>query len=462
MPTLQTDWLATETIFYHERTSRAGGNILQVIDYEYFDWDWPGLQNYLAFGYSVFGHTPVRGVRFLPPASRLTIVGGQFAIANLAPDQGLLDQLASRSTPDEVLEMIRQRLEQWRAGLAGREVVLPLSGGLDSRLLLALWPQPAELAAFTYGVSDPQAGSVEVVHARLLAQRYGLRWWPIELATLGRYLPDWYALFGPSTHAHGMYQLEFYHKIAALGWGQRPLLSGALGDAWAGKMEVPPVRSPSEVRHLAFAHGKNAEGAQLQKTVPRNPILEAYFAEKSTDLADPRFRVIEALRTKMMLLKYLWQVPRALGYQPFAPLAEPEIALAMLRLPPELRANRHWQTEFFARHELDLERLTLPRDYRNYQQHQAALAQPLPPLSEGVLREIVKPGYVRWVNRNLLNTWHSRLGYRLFRRFRATRGLWRLFPDRADRAIAAYLTLAPLERLIRARDAHLRGHGSTE
>jgi Asparagine synthase len=458
MATYQTDWLATETVFYHERTAQVSQNILQIIDYKDFDWDWPGLQNYLAFGYSVFGRTPVRGVRFVPPASQLTVANGQLVVANLQPDPFLLDQLASPSTPAQVLEMLSQVLAQWRASLPQPSVVLPLSGGFDSRLLLALWPQPTELAAFTYGVADPQANSVEVVHARHLAQHYGLRWQQIELATLGHHLPEWYDLFGPSAHAHGMYHLEFYHRIAALGWGQKPLLSGALGDAWAGKMEVPPIRAPDQVGQLAFAHGKNADGAQLQQTMPPNPILEAFYEEKKTFLADPRFRIIEAMRAKMMLLKYLWQVPRALGYQPFAPLVQPELALAMLRLPTPQRANRHWQTAFFARHGLGLERLPLLRDYHNYQQHQAALAQPLAPLSEVLLREIIKPEYVRWVNRNLLNTWHSRLGYRLFRRFRTTRGLWRLFPDRADRAIAAYLTLAPLERLIRARDAHTRGH----
>ena len=61
----ETDWLNTKPVFYNEKTKKVSYNINDVIDYANLEFDPEGLGNYLDFGYSVLGHTPVKGVKFL-------------------------------------------------------------------------------------------------------------------------------------------------------------------------------------------------------------------------------------------------------------------------------------------------------------------------------------------------------------------------------------------------------------
>ncbi|HEU4859385.1 MAG TPA: hypothetical protein VFT15_06105, partial [Chitinophagaceae bacterium] len=52
-----TDWLASNTIFYNEKTRHVSHNINNVIDFRNLEFDAEGLNNYLDFGYCVFEQT---------------------------------------------------------------------------------------------------------------------------------------------------------------------------------------------------------------------------------------------------------------------------------------------------------------------------------------------------------------------------------------------------------------------
>ncbi|WP_020534380.1 asparagine synthase C-terminal domain-containing protein [Lewinella cohaerens] len=71
-------------------------------------------------------------------------------------------------------ELLEDQIDRLIAFAAGREIVIPLSGGYDSRILLTILQQkqyPA-LKAFTYG----QEGSWEVEIARSVATKLGVDW----------------------------------------------------------------------------------------------------------------------------------------------------------------------------------------------------------------------------------------------------------------------------------------------
>ena len=112
-------------------------------------------------------------------------------------------------------------------------------------------------------------------------------------------------------------------------------------------------------------------------------------------------RVIAMVRLRMTLLSYLLTVPAALGLSPRAPFLDIELALRMLTLPAGQRVERRWEHEFFAAHDVDLEALRLPADHRNVLNSRAMRRHPLEPLDAGLLREVVRPDYVRWINRNV-------------------------------------------------------------
>ena len=135
---------------------------------------------------------------------------------------------------------------------------MPTSGGFDSRLINLLLSDRSRVRAFTYGISDNQLRSTEVVKAREVARRLGLRWQTVPIGEFHRYLGDWDALYGVSTHAHGMYQMEFYDQVRRAVAPGSTVLSGICGEWFSGDdKEVrtqPVVDSPDDfVAMMAFS-----------------------------------------------------------------------------------------------------------------------------------------------------------------------------------------------------------------
>lgn len=96
------------------------------------------------------------------------------------------------------------------------QIILPLSSGYDSRMILASLSKRQDLKeklqCFTYG----SIGSVEVEAARRLTKELGVKWDFIDLPLQflkKEYLFDIHNIFGSSLHMHGMYQLEFFKQI---------------------------------------------------------------------------------------------------------------------------------------------------------------------------------------------------------------------------------------------------------
>src|SRR5690606_19330280 len=143
-------------------------------------------------------------------------------------------------------------------------IVIPLSGGMDSRLLLWCIRDKARVRAYTYGLSKDQGQSTEIVHARILAERLGIRWEQITLGHFHRYFPEWYAHFGLATHAHGMYHFEFYTNIRERLAGGQAFLSGIVGDAWAGSFSPPSINSADELLSLGLTHGMRADPTRVR------------------------------------------------------------------------------------------------------------------------------------------------------------------------------------------------------
>lgn len=450
----ETDWLGSQPVFYNERTARASHNIHDVIDLDDLQFHPEGFNNYLRFGYSVFGQTPIRHVKVLPASSRLTLdASGRFHVCAL-PDP-VERWLGRTSDEHQVIEALTAAVREWEHNVDG-VIIVPTSGGYDSRLLNVLLRDKRRIRSFTYGLAARQAESSEVVYARRLAERLGTRWEQVPLGDFHRYFDDWDALFGPATHAHGMYQIEFYRRIAAVHSGPHALLSGIIGDAWAGDVEIEPLERPADLTRLGYAHGMHAD-ARMSLLRDDGTLAGAYFEQHRDRLRAARFRVVEAMRFKIILLNYLLRVPATLGFRPWSPFLVPELALAMLTLPDERRAERRWQRDFFARHRLDFESTDLSADRRNTLNQQALKRRPLRPLDTQLLSALVRPDYVQWINDTardhgaLADLWWCLVRQRRWGRPLRRRG----FVDRQMEAYCAYLTLRPIDNLLR-RQAQAR------
>lgn len=462
----ESDWLGSEPFYYNIRTGRADHNINAVIDLANLEFDPEGLNDYLDFGYCVFEHTPVKDVHLLRYSSRLLTGPAGIRVEYL--DDPTREWFDRSSTVDEVLEVATSVLDTAVQGVKG-EIVVPTSGGLDSRFINLLISDRSRVRTFTYGVNDRPNESQEVVKARELARRLGLKWETIEIGEFHRYLEDWDALYGPSVHAHGMYQMEFYHKILPRVAPASTVISGAFGDTLAGEnprvSRVRVLEHPDDLLRV-FRFGQMCADSKAsvftsqrlgwQKQIDEDPRLR-------TELLP---RLVTEMRLQAPLFSYLYTAPRSLGLECRAPFIDAELARRMLTLPWEIRDERRWQRVLFRHKGLDLEGANLPGDWRNTLNLRAIRRVPLRPLDPQLLREIIKPEYVRWVNRNvgpLGLPWEvlTRLSWTHgFRRFAAALRCAGLDDQRMP-AYFAYLTLRPLESLLLRRNQARGGRSST-
>jgi len=459
-------WLELEPMFYNVRTGAVDRDVSAVIDLPEVEIDPEGLSYYLDVGYSILGRTPVRGVRFVDAGmrlvrdedGRLSVEPGPDARMSLEPGV---------STVADVLELMRDAVADV-VDDGDTPIVVPTSGGKDSTILNVMLRELGvtdRVRAFSFGTSDEQTSSTEVVRARRVAREVGVPWEHVELGEQHRFMDTWYDWFGPVVEAHGMYQIEFYRKVRGrLGpdvMGKRPLvLSGALGDWMAGTDPLSgtltrPWERPEDVVPF-FTHLPERATSEASRLPFTREAAHEFFEANRAIGEDPWRRSLERARRRTMLLRYLLQVPRKLGFAAAAPLIDRRLATTTLRLPLELRYEWRWERAFLAELGLGPDG-EADGDPMNTLDVQALHRVPLRPLDVDVLRECIRPDYVRWVNRNvgrLGRIWEAywrlewKRGFRRASEWLRNRGV----ESRQLPAYYAYLILWPLERLLRARD----------
>ncbi len=460
----ESDWLASRPFFYNVRSGRASHDINDVIDLAEMEFDPEGFNDYVDFGYCVFERTPVRDVHMLRFSSRLFAGDDGLRVEYL--EDPAWEWLERRTTVGEALEAAAAKINEDAAEVEpGESIIVPTSGGFDSRLINVLLADCRRVRTVTFGVSDDPARSTESVKAAELARRLGLPWDLVPLGSFHKYFDEWDELFGVSTHAHGMYQIEFYRRIRERLATGGLVLSGACGERFAGLdrvvRSIPTLRGPGDAYTIFRYPSMSADSRHSVFRSEQRGMLELLETTPSLH-TEVLPRVVTVVRLRMTLLSYLLSVPASLGYGARGPFLDIDVAMRMLTLPPEQRLDRRWQREFFAREGVDLEAGAYRGDGRNTLNYKAMRRVPLRPLDVSLLREVVRPDYVRWINRNvgplgLTSEAFWRLGETPgFRR--GVEALGRAGTiDRRRRAYNAYVTLKPIEALLQRRDRARRG-----
>jgi len=444
------DWLGTQPYFYNLETGKHGPKFHDAVDSANFSFDNSGLDTYFRFGYSVFGSTPVKNVKFLEANSQLWVDETGSLILKRLPDP--LDHWShSPTTVDDVIDRLRSSVGHWASKQQG-QVILPLSGGLDSRLLLWAFPVKSQVHAYTYGISKNPSDSTEVIYASEIAQRMHIKWNHVNLAGFHDYINQWDSFYGLSMHSHGMYQMKFYHEISKIeGEENLPLLSGILGDVWAGSIPFMQIFSSEDIARLGFTHGVQAESTSLLTQNSGPALMEEYFRQNKDKIDNPQQQVVSIARLKIMLLSYLFSTPVQFGFLPWSPFLDLETVRAMLFLPQKLRNNRSWQRDFLAREGLGIDRKARRRETFNSLDFDEQARNPLPLLDAQLLGEYVNKDYINWINERsrislAQNICHLPMTRSLSRRIS--------FPRKWSEWSSAYnalLVIYPMQRALRLR-----------
>jgi hypothetical protein len=398
--TVENDWLGSIPVFYNpdECIISTLSNLCLTNN----EIDLEGLSNYFDFGYSVFERTPFKSVKFLRYFSKAVLSADGLKIENKSDPILEAEFFAQESKEQDVIDLMQAYIAHIESKTQG-DIVLPTSGGYDSRILNHLITDKSRIKSFTYGISKAQSDSYEVVYAKKISEILKTDWKQIQLNDFHQYIKDWFAIYGVSTHLHGMYHIEFYIKLLEKTRLDSPtFLSGIIGDAWSESGKFEQINNVGDITKLGYSHGMSLDKCNSNIETSNN-LYSAYFNKFSRCLEDDRVKTVQAMRMKINLLSYLTQIPEYFGLPVWTPFLNFEIVKATLNIPESRRKDRIWQRDFFRKVGLNLEEMNLKSSKINRLNYEVARKSPLEPLNVGLMTPYVKKSRLIEINKMLSN-----------------------------------------------------------
>ena len=398
---VENDWLGSIPVFYNEKEHIV--STLPNLCLKDKNVNEEGLSYFCEFGYSVFEKTIFEDVKFMRYYSKLIISSNNIEIEY--KNDSVLDKafLEYSSTEEEVIDSMQEYISNIESKIDG-EIVLPTSGGYDSRILNYFIKDKSRIRAFTYGISSDQSKSFEVVYAKQISKIYGIKWEQIELKEFHKYIDEWFNIYGFSTHLHGMYHIEFYKNITKkYDFSNSSFLSGVFGDIWAGSIEYKEIRGEQDVINLGYTHGMSLDLKYL-KINSNNKEKKKFFTNIKGYIHDDRIKAVFTIRMKIILISYLTQIPEYFGMPVWTPFLNFDIVKKTLNLPDSRRRNRIWQKDFFRKVGLNFEDMNLKCVKSNKLDYEIAKKADFEPIDIESLKQYIDEKGMIEINKILSNT----------------------------------------------------------
>jgi len=397
---IENDWLGSIPVFYNKKDLIVSTLPNFCVKDKTIHKE--GLFNFCEFGYSVFEQTMFEDVKFMRYFSKLIISNNNIYIKY--KDDPILNSDFTSEISDEniVIEKMQNYISNIESKIDG-DIILPTSGGYDSRILIYLIKDKRRIRSFTYGISKNQSQSIEVVHAKKISEIYNTKWQQIELENYHNYIDKWFDIYGISTHLHGMYHIEFYTKMLQRNCFDRPtLLSGIFGDVWAGSIKYRNVNSVKDLINLGYTHGMNLDINYLS-IQSKGKIKQKIFEGIKEYLKSDKIKTVFTIRMKIILISYLTQLPEYFGIPVWTPFLNFDIVKATLNISDDRRRNRAWQRDFFKKVGLNLEDMNLKSVRTNRLDYEIARKAKFEPIDIELLSKFIKKERIIEINKLLEN-----------------------------------------------------------
>ena len=234
--TMWNDWCGSIPVFHAQIANGQVASTLEPVvvaaaGYTPDDFFVPGLVSLLVNGHFLANWTLYKGMKVVPADCVAQWDDDGFhwkSLWTVKPSDERWDRSWDELTV-EMYELSRQAIDDKLKTQPAW--ILPLSGGLDSRLIAAVGSEmEVDLHAYTYGPPNCK----DTIYARRVARALKLPWNQIDLGTdyLAEHTRSWADWFGSALHFHGMYQMPFLKSLESAPAG--PIVQGFLGEALAG------------------------------------------------------------------------------------------------------------------------------------------------------------------------------------------------------------------------------------
>lgn len=393
---IENDWLGSIPIFYNKKKGIVSTLVLKCESNHKINTE--AFYNYCSASYSILEQTPFDDVFFLRYFSKICYKAFSNIEIIYKPDE-YLDNLVNQkeiSNPSDTYKLIKEKVNKFEAS-HNNDIIIPTSGGYDSRFLNLCISHKSRVRVFTYGIGDNQSNSFEAVLAKKAANKFDIPWKLIVMENHNLFIPEWYKLFGFSTHLHGMYHIEFYKKIKGENINKNVLLSGIIGDGWSGKVKIPFVNCPAEIENLFYNHGAKIDSKYFSNT-ETNSQKTQFYDQNRIYLKNELSLIVFAMRFKLVLLSYLLTVPEYFGFPCNSPFLDYEVVLSMLTLPTDQRDNRVWQKNIFNENGILFEKERVKADYSNTLDYQSWLLHEFEPINKYKFSGLIDGSYIDFIN----------------------------------------------------------------
>ena len=303
--TMWNDWLGSIPVFHAQIENGCIASTLEpatvaAARYTPDDFFMPALVSLLINGHLISDWALYKGMKTLPADSVSEWNENGFRANQFRTVQPSQDRWETNwdDLIDEMYELSHRAIADV---LKTRSTwILPLSSGLDSRLITGVAADVgANAHAYAWGAPD----TTDAVYSRQVAKVLGYPWKHINLPNdfLPKYTKQWANWFGSVMHFHGMYQMAFLDAIKEEPPGA--ILSGYVGDVVVGDgiSNLEPVHLQPESFQLCTDWNINWHVDQLGTIfkVPLEDALHANALEYKKMIGDLQ----GAFFQKMMLLE---------------------------------------------------------------------------------------------------------------------------------------------------------------
>lgn len=360
---MESDWLNTSPVFYNKITKKISGKISDVIDWNNLDFDKDGLYNYLRFGYIVFEKTPIKNVERIPPNStifRYRNPEGKLEISINVNEDPVIDFLDRKSSPEECLYILKKsisnKINDEKA--AGKKLLLPLSGGYDSRIIFSMIDEKSRIQAITYDVSLSEHFSSETINAKTICHKFNVKWQKVDVRQYwGKEIVDMnFAQFGPEMSLQPAYHIEMFERSKKIFGENYIAVSGSVGDWWSGE-KLPLNKLTSWEQYVDLFHTIDiAIPLEYIEIKFDNSYNESCVRPSFDKIADSYiYRTVFSKRGRIGLASFINRVADN-SFGSITPFYDLDVAMSQLTLPSAERKDRKWQRDYFSRIGLDIDR----------------------------------------------------------------------------------------------------------
>lgn len=342
---IRSDWLGSFPCYYDE-VSKEVASHWGMLDLRSRECDPIGSYTLKKYSFVPTSRTLKYGVRRMLSNEILVWRPNYVACSRKALG---LNYDASLQTKD-VVERVAARLKT--DGVDESGVIIPLSGGYDSRFLASIIKEKfgSAFKSFTYSLLGSDGDCFESEVSKVVAKKLGSPWRSFDLTGYARYentIIDW---SGGFSHVNGDYYEMFAEQVKKdleqSEYQKALVVSGIVGDLWCGKVNGGRYLNAGSVlySHGISTYGWMIDAREWKVSEQAEEELDKFFKNRIT--SNETF-LLELVRAKITLLSFLCYSFERRGIRCSAPFLDKHVVEAVLSLDPKLRLNRKWQNEYF-------------------------------------------------------------------------------------------------------------------